>query len=70
MILRGRRWSTGGAAQAIMDIITTPFMIFYLIFLLYGGYPVLNTPSPTGKELHPWAPPLAPIKIIMTWVFC
>ena len=50
-----------------MDIIATPFMIFYLIFLLYGGLSGIEYALTYGQTNYtPWAPPLAPIKIIMT----
>ncbi len=73
MILRGHvrmdllygRWSP--RRKAIMDVITTPFMMFYLIFLLYGGLSSIEYALSYGQTNYtPWAPPLAPIKIIMT----
>ena len=73
MILRGHvrmdllygRWSP--KRKAIMDVITMPFMIFYLIFLLIGGLSSIEYAITYGQTNYtPWAPPLAPIKIIMT----
>lgn len=73
MILRGHvrmdllygRWSP--RRKGIMDAITTPFMIFYLIFLLIGGLSSIEYALTYGQTNYtPWAPPLAPIKIIMT----
>lgn len=72
MILRGHvrmdllysRWSP--KRQGLIDAITTPFMIFYLLFLLYGGLSSLEYALQYGQTNYtPWAPPLAPIKIIM-----
>ncbi len=72
MILKGHvrmdllygRWSAKG--QAIADLITTPFLIFYLVLLLYGGLSGLQYALEYGqKNYTPWAPPLAPIKFIM-----
>ena len=52
--------------KAVIDAITFLFLIFYLALLLYGGF------SSTGyalqyseKSYSSWAPPMAPIKIIM-----
>jgi len=73
MIMRGHvrmdllygRWSP--KRKAIMDVITTPVMIFYLIFLLIGGLSSIEYAVTYGQTNYtPWAPPLAPIKIIMT----
>jgi len=52
--------------RAIADVITGPFLIFYLIFLLYGAISSLEY-AVVYKQVNytPWAPPLAPIKIIM-----
>ena len=42
-------------------------MIFYLIFLLIGGLSSVDYALEYGQTNYtPWAPPLAPIKIIMT----
>lgn len=60
------RWSPRG--KGFVDSITSFCLIFYLILLLYGGF------SSTGYALHyneksfsSWAPPMAPIKIVMTF---
>ena len=53
--------------KGLVDSITTPFMIFYLIFLLIGGISSVDYAVEYGQTNYtPWAPPLAPIKIIMT----
>ena len=59
------RWKP--KTRAFVDSITAFFLIFYLIFMIYGGY------SSTAYSLKynqtnysAWAPPMAPIKIIMT----
>jgi len=73
MILKGHvrmdllygRWSA--ARQAMTDVITIFFLIFYLVFLLYGGISSIEYAVTYGQVNYtPWAPPLAPIKIIMT----
>jgi len=49
------------------DAITVFFLIFYLVFLLYGGISSIEYAVRYGQVNYtPWAPPLAPIKIIMT----
>ena len=60
------RWSFRGKGFA--DSITSFCLIFYLCLLLYGGF------SSTGyalqyneKSFSSWAPPMAPIKIIMVF---
>jgi len=58
------RWSA--KRQALADVITGPFMIFYLVFLLVGAYSSIDYAVRYGqKNYTPWAPPLAPVKIIM-----
>jgi len=53
--------------QAFVDSITSFFLIFYLIFLLYGGLSSTQYALEYGqKNYSSWAPPMAPIKIIMT----
>jgi TRAP-type mannitol/chloroaromatic compound transport system permease small subunit len=73
MILRGHvrmdllysRWPDRKRGR--IDAITTPFMIFYLVFLLIGGISSTEYAITYGQTNYtPWAPPLAPIKIIMT----
>ena len=72
MILKGHvrmdllygRWSA--KRQALADLITGPVLMFYLIFLLVGAYSAIEYAVSYGqKNYTPWAPPLAPIKIIM-----
>ena len=53
--------------RAIVDTITVPLLLFYLLFLFVGaiessGWAVANN----QVNYSPWAPPMAPIKIIMT----
>ena len=73
MILKGHvrmdllygRWSA--TRQAMTDVITIFFLIFFLVFLLYGGISSIEYAVTYGQVNYtPWAPPLAPIKIIMT----
>jgi TRAP-type mannitol/chloroaromatic compound transport system permease small subunit len=59
------RWKP--KTRAFMDSITAFFLVFYLIFMVRGGI------SSTAYSLKynqtnysAWAPPMAPIKIIMT----
>jgi TRAP-type mannitol/chloroaromatic compound transport system permease small subunit len=59
------RWSP--RTQAIVDSVTAGFLIFYLLFLLVGGISSTQYALEYGqKNYSSWAPPLAPIKIIMT----
>ncbi len=59
------RWST--RTKAIVDAFTGCLLIFYLIILLYGGISSTQYALEYGqKNYSVWAPPLAPIKIIMT----
>jgi len=58
------RWSA--KRQALMDVITASMLIFYLVFLLVGAYSSIEYALQYGQVNYtPWAPPLAPIKIIM-----
>ena len=58
------RWSV--KKQALADLITGPILLFYLIFLLVGAISAIEYAIAYGqKNYTPWAPPLAPIKIIM-----
>jgi TRAP-type mannitol/chloroaromatic compound transport system permease small subunit len=58
------RWST--KRQAIADVITGPILIFYLVVLLIGAISSIDYAVRYGQVNYtPWAPPLAPIKIIM-----
>jgi TRAP-type mannitol/chloroaromatic compound transport system permease small subunit len=52
--------------QALADALTSGFLIFYLLFLLIGGISsTLYAITYGQKNYSSWAPPLAPIKIIM-----
>ena len=58
------RWFT--TTKAKVDRFTIFFMIFYLIVLLYGGISSTWYSLEYDQHNHTgWAPPLAPIKIIM-----
>jgi TRAP-type mannitol/chloroaromatic compound transport system permease small subunit len=60
------RWSP--KRQAITDVVTAFVLIFYLVFLLIGGISGTKYALTYGQVNYtPWAPPLAPIKIIMTF---
>lgn len=72
MILKGHvrmdllygNWTPRKRAKA--DVITGPLLIFYLVFLLFGGISsIIYAVTYWQKNYTPWAPPLAPIKIIM-----
>ena len=72
MILKGHvrmdllygRWSK--KKQAKVDVFTGLFMMFYLVFLLYGAYSSIEYAVMYGqKNRSAWAPYMAPIKIIM-----
>ena len=72
MILKGHvrmdllygRWSA--KRQALADVLTAPILLFYLVFLIIGAYSSIEY-ALMYKQVNytPWAPPLAPIKIIM-----
>jgi len=53
--------------RAFVDSITVFFLVFYLIFMVYGG---ISSSAYSLKynqtNYSAWAPPMAPIKIIMT----
>jgi TRAP-type mannitol/chloroaromatic compound transport system permease small subunit len=60
------RWSP--RRQALADVITSFFLLFYLVFLLLGGISSTHYALQYGqKNYSSWAPPLSPIKIIMTF---
>ena len=72
MILRGHvrmdllygRWSD--RKKATVDACTGLFLIFYLVFLLYGAFSSIEYAVMYGqKNRSAWAPYMAPIKIIM-----
>jgi TRAP-type mannitol/chloroaromatic compound transport system permease small subunit len=59
------RWSP--KVRAVVDAITVFFLIFYLVVLLIGGISSTEYAIAYGqKNYSSWAPPLAPIKIIMS----
>ena len=59
------RW--GLKTRAVMDVITAVVLIFYLVLLLYGAISSLEYALRYGQVNYTsWAPPLAPIKVIMT----
>ncbi|HEX6114339.1 MAG TPA: TRAP transporter small permease subunit [Geminicoccaceae bacterium] len=58
------RWSP--RTQALADALTSGFLLFYIVFLLTGGISgTLYAIEYNQKNYSSWAPPLAPIKIIM-----
>jgi len=58
------RWSE--KKKATYDVFTDLFLIFYLIFLLYGAYSSIEYAVMYGqRNRSAWAPYMAPIKIIM-----
>ena len=58
------RWSP--RKQALADALTSGFLIFYLVLLLIGGISGTVYAITYGqKNYSSWAPPLAPIKVIM-----
>jgi TRAP-type mannitol/chloroaromatic compound transport system permease small subunit len=59
------RWSA--KKQALADALTALLLIFYVAFLLKGGWDSVEYAVKYGQVNYtPWGPPLAPIKIIMT----
>lgn len=60
------RWTP--RRQAWMDAFTVFFLLFYLGVLLYGGFSSTEYALRYGeRSFSSWAPPMAPIKIIMTF---
>ncbi|MGH7006422.1 MAG: TRAP transporter small permease subunit [Alphaproteobacteria bacterium] len=58
------RWSP--RKQALADALTSAFLLFYLVLLLIGGISGTVYAITYGqKNYSSWAPPLAPIKVIM-----
>jgi TRAP-type C4-dicarboxylate transport system permease small subunit len=58
------RWTP--RARATVDALTAGLMLFYLIVLLAGGISSTQYAIEYGqKNYSSWAPPLAPIKIVM-----
>ena len=60
------RWSL--RTRAIVDAVTGCCLLFYVTFLLYGGISSTQYALEYGQTNYSaWAPPLAPIKIVMTF---
>ncbi|GGX88298.1 C4-dicarboxylate ABC transporter [Litchfieldella qijiaojingensis] len=60
------RWSD--RTKAVVDAITILFLIFFLVALLMGGISSTQYALEYGQRNYSsWAPPLAPIKIIMSF---
>ena len=60
------RWSSKGKGFA--DSITSFFLVFYLVLLLYGAFSSTEYALQYGEESYSsWAPFMAPIKIVMTF---
>ena len=58
------RWKP--RTRAMVDVVTVGFLVFYLIVLLVGGISSTQYAIEYGqKNYSSWAPPLAPIKIVM-----
>lgn len=52
--------------RATVDVVTVMFLIFYLVVLLAGGLSSAHYALEYGqKNYSSWAPPLAPVKIMM-----
>lgn len=59
------RWTT--KTRAFADSITAFCLVFYLVYLVYGGISSSAYALKYGQTNYSaWAPPMAPIKIIMT----
>lgn len=53
--------------KGFLDTVTSFFLIFYLVLLLYGGLSSTEYALFYGeKSYSSWAPPMAPIKVIMS----
>ncbi|WP_339490448.1 TRAP transporter small permease subunit [Pseudomonas sp. EL_65y_Pfl2_R95] len=58
------RWSP--TTRALVDAFTVILLIFYLVFLLYGGISsTVYALEYKETSYSAWSPPMAPIKIIM-----
>lgn len=58
------RWSP--KKRATVDVLTSGFLLFYLVILLYGGLSsTLYSLEYGQRNYSSWGPPMAPIKIIM-----
>lgn len=54
-------------AKLVMDCLTAPIPLFYLGFLLYGGVVSSQWALENNQvNFSAWAPPMAPVKIVMT----
>jgi TRAP-type mannitol/chloroaromatic compound transport system permease small subunit len=59
------RWKP--KTRAFVDSITAFFLVFYLTFMIYGGFSSTSYSLKYNQTNYSaWAPPMAPIKIIMT----
>ena len=59
------RWKP--KTRAFVDSITAFFLVFYLAFMVYGGYSSTTYSLKYNQANYSaWGPPMAPIKIIMT----
>lgn len=59
------RWTV--KTRAFVDSITAFCLVFYLVYMLYGGWASSAYSLKYGQTNYSaWAPPMAPIKIIMT----
>jgi TRAP-type mannitol/chloroaromatic compound transport system permease small subunit len=59
------RWTV--RTRAFVDSITAFCLVFYLTYMVYGGYASSAYSLKYGQTNYSaWAPPMAPIKIIMT----
>jgi TRAP-type mannitol/chloroaromatic compound transport system permease small subunit len=58
------RWTP--RTRAAVDAVTVGFLLFYLVVLLVGGISSTQYAIEYGqKNYSSWAPPLAPIKVVM-----
>jgi TRAP-type mannitol/chloroaromatic compound transport system permease small subunit len=58
------RWTP--KTRAFVDLCTVGFLLFYLVFLLYGGISSVHYALEYNETSYSaWSPPMAPIKIIM-----
>ena len=59
------RWTV--KTRAFVDSITVFCLVFYLVYMVYGGWASSAYSLKYGQTNYSaWAPPMAPIKIIMT----
>jgi TRAP-type mannitol/chloroaromatic compound transport system permease small subunit len=59
------RWAV--KTRAFVDSITAFCLVFYLVYMAYGGWSSSAYSLKYGQTNYSaWAPPMAPIKIIMT----